>query len=307
MNSLTGRLNITAMNEDEHDKAALIDEINRVINPARPATLESTHIGILLAASNQVNAQGGCFARTELEQLAELVIDAPVMIGHRKDELPIGRVFKAEIVERAGAPWLRAYFYWHRDQSRGAEIKTGIDAGIYKECSLGFLYAKPECGICRGDMRTCRHRVHEVVRHGGRDIRAFYYYKQLERVLEISLVYRGAVAGTSVSTLDIESKQTHAPTSGTFALYTENRRTALLEIEIGGVVSRLRVLNFERRRAREGQPMLCEEAAIPAVPGNCFLLDRGRVKSGKSNSGEFEFFGAVLRGRYRLTHKKGEQ
>ena len=53
--------------------------------------------------------------------------------------------------------------------------------------------------------------------------------------------------------------------------------------------------------------MLCEEAAIPAVPGSCFLLDRGKVKAAKSNSGEFEFFGTVLRGRYRLTHKKGEQ
>ena len=53
----TGRLNFTALSEYEHDKIALIDEINRVIKPARPATLESTYIGVLLAASNQVNAQ----------------------------------------------------------------------------------------------------------------------------------------------------------------------------------------------------------------------------------------------------------
>ncbi|MGB5105113.1 MAG: hypothetical protein WBP29_05290 [Candidatus Zixiibacteriota bacterium] len=307
MNSLTGRLNFTALSEYEHDKIALIDEINRVIKPARPATLESTYIGVLLAASNQVNAQGGCFARQELLQLAELVIDAPVMVGHRKDELPIGRVFKGEVIDRGGSPWLRAFFYWHRDQTRAAEIKTGIDAGIYKECSLGFLYAKPECGICRGDMRSCRHRVHEIVRHGGRDIRAFYYYKQLDRVLEISLVYRGAVAGTSVSTLNVAANQSSSQPCGVFELRTENHRTALLSIDIDGIATCFRLLNFERPRIRAGQMMRCEEVNAGQTPAGLYLLDRGKVKHAKGHPGELEFFGTILRGRYQLSRGKGGQ
>ncbi len=201
MENLTGRLIATTALEIEVDKQALIDEINRVIKPAKPATLKSVYLGVLYVASNQINAQGGCFAEPELSRLAELIVDTPVLIGHKKTDLPIGRVFKGEIVRKNDSPWLRAFFYWHKDQAQADELKTGIDAGIYRECSLGFTYGRPECGICREDMRECRHRVHERVTVGRRDIKAFYYYREIEKVLEISLVYRGAVAGTSVSTL----------------------------------------------------------------------------------------------------------
>ncbi len=201
MKHLTGWLSASAAPDDESERQTLVDEINSVIKPAQAATLENVYLGLLHAASNEVNVQGGCFDEAELTNLAQLIVDVPVLIGHKKQELPIGRVFKAEIVTRKGLPWLRAYFYWHRQQAGAEQLKAGIDAGIYRECSLGFLYGKPECGICGQDMRNCRHRVNENVRVGGREVKAFYFYRKIERVLEVSLVYRGAVAGTSVSTL----------------------------------------------------------------------------------------------------------
>jgi hypothetical protein len=304
--SLTGRLSAIARNDLDRNRVALTEEINRVIKPARHVTPESVYIGVLLAASDQVNAQGGCFARAELAQLADLVVDAPVMIGHKKDELPIGRVFKGEIIDHCGTPWLRAYFYWHRDQARAEEIKTGIEAGIYKECSLGFLYAKPECGICRGDMRSCRHRVNEVVRLGGRDIRAFYYYKQLERVLEISLVYRGAVAGTSVSTLRLPAERSSGLSVGTYCLRKENSRSALLCITIGGETRCLRLLNFQPGGARDGRQLLCE-SVDPATQNDFqLILDYGKVKLGKRHANSLEFTGSLLRGSYRIEQKEDE-
>jgi hypothetical protein len=303
--SLTGQLSAIAQQSLDRDRIALAEEINRVIKPARNVTPDSVYIGVLLAASDQVNAQGGCFARAELAQLAELVIDAPVLIGHKKDELPIGRVFKGEIINHAETPWLRAYFYWHRDQLRADEIKTGIEAGIYKECSLGFLYAKPECGICRGDMRHCRHRVNETVRLGGRDIKAFYYYKQLERVLEISLVYRGAVAGTSVSTLTLSSGSIPRPFKGEFVLRKENSRAALLTIAINEETQCLRILNFQPRGMHDGRRLLCEHVNPSTESDFQLLLDRGKVKLGNAHEDEFEFFGKLLRGKYRIARKGG--
>ncbi len=205
MEKLIGALSITTAGDTAEDKQQLVDEINRVAQPPQPVTVDTVHIGLLHAASNEINLQGGCFEAAELTLLSELIVDAPVMVGHQKQELPIGRVFKAEVIHRNGVPWLQAFFYWHRDQRDADALKAGIDAGIYKECSLGFLYGKPECCICREDMRHCRHRPNEVVRLGGRDVRAFYYYKQIEKVLEVSLVYRGAVSGTRVSTLAINA------------------------------------------------------------------------------------------------------
>lgn len=310
MDNLTGRLAVTALNDLEHDKTALVEEINRVIKPALAASADSVYIGVLLAASNQVNAQGGCFASEELAQLAELVIDAPIMIGHKKDELPIGRIFKGEIISRAGTPWLRAFFYWHRAQARAEEIKTGIDAGIYKECSLGFLYAKPECGICRADMRTCRHRVNEVVRLGSRDIKAFYYYKQLERVLEISLVYRGAVAGTSVSTLQAaEAEQTQPKLStltGRFQLFADRANFAILAITFAKQTHYLRLVNFSRSGGADGRRLRAEElTATPSLLGRA-ILDRGEVIGNDADRDEMIFSGALLRGRCQLIRKGGQ-
>lgn len=304
MENLTGRLAVTALGECEYDKAQLIGEINRTIGPAQPATAESVYVGVLMAASNQVNTQGGCFAREELAQLAELVVDSPVLIGHKKNELPIGRVFRGEIINRAGVPWLRALFYWHRSQANAEEIKTGIDAGIYKECSLGFLYAKPECSICRGDMRNCRHRVNEVVRLGGREITAFYYYKQVERVLEISLVYRGAVAGTSVSTLVLDAGDPSRQSVGHYELRRENRSTALLTITLADETTRLRLLNFQGT-GRRGRQLLCEDASCVHSRDSDLILERGRVARVKSCRDELEFFGELLRGKYRIKRKVG--
>ncbi len=206
MKHLTGWLSAAAAPENEAERQRLVEEINRIIKPAQAATPENIYLGLLHAASNEVNVQGGCFDEAELSNLAQLIVDVPVLIGHKKQELPIGRVFKAEIVERGSVPWLRAYFYWHRQQAGAEQLKAGIDAGIYRECSLGFLYGKPECAVCGQDMRNCRHRVNESVRVGGREIKAFYFYRQIEKVLEVSLVYRGAVAGTSVSTLGLAAE-----------------------------------------------------------------------------------------------------
>jgi hypothetical protein len=71
-----------------------------------------------------------------------------------------------------------------------------IDGGIYKECSIGFTFALPECSICGDDIRTCEH---EPMGTYGDDQTCHFNYRKIERVLETSLVYRGAIPETGVT------------------------------------------------------------------------------------------------------------
>ncbi|TFH64509.1 MAG: hypothetical protein E4G91_05585 [Candidatus Zixiibacteriota bacterium] len=61
MEKLIGALSITTACETAEEKQQLIDEINRVAQPPQPVTAGAVYIGLLHAASNEINLQGGCF------------------------------------------------------------------------------------------------------------------------------------------------------------------------------------------------------------------------------------------------------
>jgi len=185
---------------DEKTSCNLIDLINKNINPPDAIKETDVYIRAMYIVSDEINSFGGRFPNDEMEHLAELMVDSPVMVGHRKDRLPIGRNFHAKIEMRKGKTWVKSYFYWLKN-ARGAEtLKENIDGGIYKECSIGFTYLFPECSICGKDIRTCEHEpLRQYPVAGNDEITCYFNYRQIERVLETSLVYRGAVPDTSVS------------------------------------------------------------------------------------------------------------
>lgn len=189
----------------------LVTLIEKNIDPPSPVTRSDIYIRAMYVVSDQVNSFGGCFDVTDHAQLAELMLDAPVMIGHRKDQLPLGRVFHAVVAERDGTPWVKAYFYWLRSSSGADELRDNIDGGVYKECSVAFTYLTPECSICGKDIRQCPHQPFQVYRSDGESRECHFVYRDLDRVLEISLVYRGAVPNTRVGKdlnhpLDLDDK-----------------------------------------------------------------------------------------------------
>ncbi|HKK19964.1 MAG TPA: hypothetical protein VJ983_00715, partial [candidate division Zixibacteria bacterium] len=145
------------------------------------------------------NSFGGRFPTEELQRLSELMIDSPVLVGHRKDRLPVGRTFFAEVVSYENKTWVKSYFYWLRSAEGAQTLKENIDGGIYKECSVGFTFQYPECSVCGEDIRRCEHEPFEQYRSAAGDQTCHFLYRQVERVLESSLVYRGAVHGTSVT------------------------------------------------------------------------------------------------------------
>lgn len=187
---------------DETVSPELIALINRNIGPPTSIKESDVYIRAMYVVSDEVNSFGGRFPVEEQKCLAHLLVDSPVMVGHRKDKLPIGRNFHAAVVERNGKSWVKSYFYWLKSTEGAETLRENIDGGIYKECSVGFTFLFPECSICGKDIRICPHepfQKYTVGNNNESDRVAYFNYRQIERVLETSLVYRGAVPDTSVS------------------------------------------------------------------------------------------------------------
>jgi hypothetical protein len=181
------------------------DLINSNIRPPVPVKPDDIYIRAMFIISDGVNAYGGKFDRVDMPEIARRFVDSPVLIGHDKGGLPIARNFWAETVEKDGGLWIKSYFYWLKQSENAERLALNIDAGIYKECSVSFIYDTPECSACGQDIRTCGHQV-------SRDIH--FYYRGVEKILETSLVYRGAIPGTSIT----DQLAIDKPNSGVFRL-----------------------------------------------------------------------------------------
>jgi hypothetical protein len=174
----------------------VIELINRNVKPPQPVTAEQVYVRAMYVVSDQINSFGGRFPVDEHERLAHLLIDTPVMIGHRKDRLPVGRTFHAATIERDDCRWVKSWFYWLRDAEQADDLLANIDGGICKECSIAFTFSFPECSLCGKDIRLCDHEPHREYDNG----RVCHFnYRHIERVLETSLVYRGANPDTSIT------------------------------------------------------------------------------------------------------------
>jgi len=200
MEYLLGNLAAELLEKEETPSDELIFLINSRINPPIPVKKEDVYIRAMFLISDQVNSYGGCFPSDEHENLTKLLIDSPVLVGHTKDKLPIARNFKAELVTRKGANWVKVWFYWLKEPAGALPLKENIDHGIYKECSIGFSFEFPECSICGEDMRRCQHIPFKTYPAAQDEpALAHFNYRRIHKVLETSLVYRGALPDTSIT------------------------------------------------------------------------------------------------------------
>ncbi len=199
MDTNFGKLTAT-LRDTENDKInSLVDILNNNIQPAFKITAEDIHIRCMYIVSEELNSYGGKFPLEELHRIKDLIVDSPVLIGHKKDQLPIGRNFHAEIVFKDNSHWVKSYFYWMKSADNADNLQQNIDGGIIKECSIGFTFETPQCSICESDIRNCRHEPFGMYSKDGVSQSCFFYYKQIDKVLETSLVYRGAVPNTAIS------------------------------------------------------------------------------------------------------------
>ncbi len=200
MENLLGKIEACLAEKEIEVSDDLVLLINTRIKPPLPVRKEDVYIRAMYLVSDQVNSFGGCFPLEEHPKLAELLVDSPVLIGHSKERLPIARNFKADLVEKESANWIKVYFYWLKNSPEAESLKENIDHGIYKECSIAFSFEFPECSICKQDMRRCQHiPFRTYLTEDGEQVQAHFNYRNIIRVHETSLVYRGAVFGTSMT------------------------------------------------------------------------------------------------------------
>lgn len=212
---------LVALPHHARAQSDLIALVNDRINPPAPLTLDDVHIRAMRLVSDEVNDHGGRFPREEHARLCELLSDSPVMIGHDHASLPVARNFAARCIDEGERSWVEVWFYWLKgDGPHHDQLAADIDAGVVKEGSIGFEFALPQCSICAEDIRTCEH-IPGVDYNG---VTAHYEYRDIQRVLETSLVYRGATPGTHIVKYPLFSKLSRAPQAVPLQPYRDVRR-----------------------------------------------------------------------------------
>jgi len=176
----------------------LVALINERINPPTSLTATQIHVRSIRLVSDAVNDHGGRFPVEEHDRLCALLIDSPVLIGHDHSRLPVARNFAARAQTIGDTRWILVWFYWMRGET-GDRLAADIDGGVIKEGSIGFEFQRPQCSICSQDIRRCEHIPGMPYRDAkGTESIAHYEYRGVTRVLETSLVYRGATPNTRI-------------------------------------------------------------------------------------------------------------
>ncbi len=182
--------------------------INMYSVPGVTLKVEDVFVRSMYLVNDQI-AYGNHVFRLSMQaltQAAKMIPGAPVIQAHDRNSLPLARFFKAVVEEKDGVNWLRAWFYWPKDVSCGADIAKNIDAGVLKEVSIGLLPKNETttCSICEKPMgsKTCFHN--EGQEYDGKV--CYLAINDVKKVMEGSLVYRGGAAGTSMTLSAIERK-----------------------------------------------------------------------------------------------------
>ncbi len=200
---LTGQLVRDPYRPDNNDT----DQINSLENPPLiPLKSEEILVRKCRLASDRMDSRFGRFRTEDLPNLLEMIQGAPVLIGHDRKSLGIARFFGGEIAKRGDTTWIIPKFYWAKDHSGAEDLRIQIDAGVYNEASIAFVYQKPTCSVCGEDLRSCPHWPGKT--YEGE--LCFYWYDKVERVTEGSLVYRGAAPGTGIELVAAESDETRS-------------------------------------------------------------------------------------------------
>ncbi|MCJ7496933.1 MAG: hypothetical protein MUO78_02190 [candidate division Zixibacteria bacterium] len=297
MENLLGRVEAYLSEIEIEVSDDLIFLINSRIKPPVPVKKEDIYIRAMYLVSDQVNSFGGCFPLDEHPKLAELLVDSPVLVGHSKERLPIARNFKADLVKKDDVNWVKVYFYWLKNSPEANSLKENIDHGIYKECSIGFSFEFPECSICGEDMRRCQHipfRTYE--KENGEKTQAFYNYRNIIKVHETSLVYRGAVFGTSM-TNELYLFQKHDCADG-FCKFKRAYKESILEsLKKAGIEKEVKLAgDIEEKGYSDNKIQLScennlEEKVLSSIPQIfrdrvCFV-SKERIEKDKIQSSRF--------------------
>ncbi len=197
-----GDNDMTPGGDTDHDSiVAMCARINALTPPPpKPVTPENVFVYSALVANDQVDSYSTQFTPNALEQVARQIVGMPVMRNHSTygaGDLPVGRWFGAEVVQRDGVTWVRGLFYTARMGDADAQaMDARINTGIIREVSLSWWQGAMKCSVCGQDMWSgdCPHIPGEV--YDGRACVGIM--DQIKEVAEASLVWKGGQYGTQI-------------------------------------------------------------------------------------------------------------
>jgi len=267
MNILIGQLSAQPAASSVTPTDEMIALINSRVHPPTPVGADNVHIRSVRLVSDEINDHGGCFPADEHARLCELVIDSPVLIGHDRAHLPVARNFAARRVTDGDRQWVTVWFYWMRGPE-GDRLAADIDGGVVKEGSIGFEFRRPQCAICKCDIRRCEHIPgQQYTDDSGITRLAYYEYRDIVRVLETSLVYRGANPGTRLGNDPVFCKATETP-------------AGLLGVVLGSVPLPSGNHRCTIARRDSDNPAACDEI-VTVTPEQLRIGDAVRFKEGQ--------------------------
>ncbi len=169
--------------------------INGLVNPPPvPVTARDIYLRRCRLAGDAIDAGGGRFRTEDLPRLLSMIQGAPALVGHRRESLGVARFFGGNVQKdgKSGISYIVPKFYWMRAHSSSEDLRINLDGGIWCEASIGFVFRRPSCSVCGEDIRRCDHALGSEVN----GLTVFFYYDEIVKVTEGSLVYRGAQPGT---------------------------------------------------------------------------------------------------------------
>lgn len=171
--------------EDMADDGTLV-AVNKFA--LRPLDAGDFAVFTLDLCHNQVDKHHSRFPEAELEKIAALVPGRPLMERHDiRGALPRGTFFRAGLHREGDRVSVRPDVYVLRTAENEGFI-ANIEGGVYRETSIGFAFATPECSVCGKDIRACPHVPGEVY-----DGKACHYLlRGVLEVIEGSVVASGS-------------------------------------------------------------------------------------------------------------------
>jgi len=207
---MEGELRALILQQSEADRSADYgDENLALVNKYAKKELkrEDIYIRSMWICNDMIDSYFSRFNHEALSTISEKFPGAPVLVGHQKATLPIGRFFKAALVAREdGHEWVRSWFYYPKGMNLGdgmtsEDIEKGIDAGLYMECSISWAFKKAICSICAKDIRECPHipgKEYAIDGDPSKMKLCWYETAEITDVLEGSFVFKGGQHGTSI-------------------------------------------------------------------------------------------------------------
>jgi len=137
------------------DDDDILNAVNRFA--LRPLARDAFAVFTLDLCNNRVDRHFSRFPEDELQKIDAMTPGRPLMERHDlRGTLPRGRFFRSRLHEDGPHISVRPDVYVLRTADN-RDFILNIEAGVYRETSIGFSFRMPECSVCGQDLRTCAH------------------------------------------------------------------------------------------------------------------------------------------------------